>query len=114
MSSAEEATKALVQLKGRTFNARFVDVKFYPEDDFARGEYGTDFPKIVITAAGPTTIDKVVVPKASQLNLPAGVGIGTVNMMQQQHPSGLSLGLGLGLGLGAAAGAVNHSYGSGI
>ena len=56
MSTEEEAKAVLVALKGRTFDSRTVDVKFYPQDAFVTGDYGITFPPMVVTQAGLVTI----------------------------------------------------------
>jgi len=67
MSSEEEATRVLCDLKGRTFDGRIVDVKYYPENLFYSKVYDHDIPKVVITAShGPTEIDTVISSKLLQ------------------------------------------------
>mmetsp|Transcript_9133 Transcript_9133/g.15132 ORF Transcript_9133/g.15132 Transcript_9133/m.15132 type:complete len:492 (+) Transcript_9133:76-1551(+) len=65
MNSVEEAMRALVALKGRSFDGRIVDVKFYPLEAFVAMDYTYVHPPVVITASfGATTVDKVFNSKA--------------------------------------------------
>lgn len=60
MNSIDEAKAALVALKGRTFDGRTVDVKFYPEEYFHSMNYQYCFPGIIITAnRGPVQKDAI-------------------------------------------------------
>ena len=53
MSSVEEAKAALLALKGRTFDGRIVDVKFFPESQLEVNPSDFTDPKpYVTTAAG--------------------------------------------------------------
>lgn len=57
MSTEEEAKAVLVALKGRTFDGRTVDVKFYPQQAFSVGEYGLAFPPMIVTTTGLMTTE---------------------------------------------------------
>ena len=60
MATEEEAKTTLVNLKGRKFDGKWVDVKFYPAQAFQTKNYGVVLPNIVITASGPTTIGTII------------------------------------------------------
>ena len=66
MGSIKEAKAVLVALKGRTFDGRIVDVKFFPHDKLMKGDF-SDPPSVVITARGVTTVDAVIGNASSQL-----------------------------------------------
>lgn len=59
MESIEQAKAVLVALKGRTFDGRIVDAKFFPLDKLLRGDF-SDPPPIVITSKGVTTVEAVI------------------------------------------------------
>jgi len=60
MSTEEEAKAALLALKGRTFDGRVVDVKFFPAEQLATSPPNfTDPPTQVITSAGPLPVDVI-------------------------------------------------------
>lgn len=62
MATLEEAKAAMCVLKGRLFDGRIVDAKFYPSDDFQRGFYGRDLPTYVVTMQGPALVDNIHPP----------------------------------------------------
>ena len=60
METVEQAKQVILALKGRTYNNRFIDIKFYPVDLFRAMNYQYCPPHVVVTAShGPTTIDNV-------------------------------------------------------
>jgi len=61
MSTEEEAKNVLIALKGRTFDNRFVGVKFYPLHAYANNDFGLLFPPIVVTTAGLVPLSAVIV-----------------------------------------------------
>ena len=65
MTSIDYARNALLALKGRAFNGRTVDVKFYPEGRFRAMDYGYVAPDVVVTASdGPLPLHKILNPLA--------------------------------------------------
>lgn len=61
MASEEEARQVVLGLKGRSYNGRFVDMRFYPRESFVAMNYEYRAPHLVLTEShGPTTIDAVV------------------------------------------------------
>jgi len=66
MSSDSEAQNVLVALKGRAFDGRIVDVKFYPPQAFASSDYGAPFAPIIVTTKGALPLDAVVPPQIAQ------------------------------------------------
>ena len=63
MSTEEEAKLTLVNLKGRKFDGKWVDVKFYPLDYFSIGNYSVVLPSSVVCTAGAVPIDRVLIPR---------------------------------------------------
>jgi splicing factor U2AF subunit len=63
MSCEEEAKLTLVNLKGRKFDGKWVDVKFYPLDAFSAAKYDAILPNNVVTTGGAVTIEKVIMPR---------------------------------------------------
>jgi len=58
--STEEARAVLLVLKGRSFNGRIVDIKFYPEDKFRSLNYSHESQGIIITQSyGPVFKEQV-------------------------------------------------------
>lgn len=58
--SIEEARAVLLVLKGRSFNGRIVDIKFYPEDKFRSLNYSHESQGIIITQSyGPVFKEQV-------------------------------------------------------
>lgn len=47
----EDAKAALLMLKGRSYNGRLVDVKFFPEDKFRQQQFSLDLPKMIVTSS---------------------------------------------------------------
>ena len=74
MASEEEAKTTLVNLKGRKFDGKWVDVKFYPAPAFQGKHYGVVLPNIVITASGPTTIGTIIGRGTSSSSMGGGMG----------------------------------------
>ena len=61
MATVEEASQVILAVKGRTYNRRFVDMKFYPTDYFQAMNYSYCPPHLVISATRkPVTIEKVL------------------------------------------------------
>eukprot|EP00597_Dinobryon_sp_UTEXLB2267_P006177 CAMPEP_0170065030 /NCGR_PEP_ID=MMETSP0019_2-20121128/5277_1 /TAXON_ID=98059 /ORGANISM="Dinobryon sp., Strain UTEXLB2267" /LENGTH=312 /DNA_ID=CAMNT_0010271811 /DNA_START=373 /DNA_END=1311 /DNA_ORIENTATION=- len=61
MASVSEAEQVILGLKGRTYNGRFVDMKFFPADQFHAMNYSTFLPHLVLTAShGATQLDRVL------------------------------------------------------
>jgi len=50
--SVEDAQRVCVALKGRCFDTRTVDVKFYPEDAWEARQYQQPLPAVIVAAAG--------------------------------------------------------------
>lgn len=65
MGSVEFARNALLGLKGREYNGRIVDVKFYPEHLFYAMNYTYNAPDLVVTASdGAVPIQRIFDAKA--------------------------------------------------
>jgi len=65
MESVNQAIDALMLLKGRSFEGRIVDVKFYPEDAYRSMDYIMEPAPVIITASyGVTSMDKIFSPGA--------------------------------------------------
>lgn len=63
MNSIEEAKNALMGIKGRSFNGRYVEVRFYPEDKFRALNYSYEAPGVVLTSSfGPVFKEQVLNP----------------------------------------------------
>jgi len=60
MSNELEAVRCLVNMKGRAFDGRIVDVKFYPDGIFFNQDYSWEPPPFVLSAAGPVTLESVL------------------------------------------------------
>ena len=63
MSTEDEAKLTLINLKGRKFDGKWVDVKFYPVDYFDIENYGATLPNSVVCTAGAVPIDRVLKPR---------------------------------------------------
>jgi len=88
MSSEEEAKQALLALKGRTFDGRVVDVKFFPAVQLASDPPDfSDQKPLVITAVGPLPLESIIGAHALALGLGTGVGAG--------NPMGTAAGMGM-------------------
>lgn len=60
MNSIDEAKSLLLGLKGRVFNNRTVDIKFYPEDKFRAMNYSVETQGTIVTASyGPVFKEQV-------------------------------------------------------
>mmetsp|Transcript_34490 Transcript_34490/g.74555 ORF Transcript_34490/g.74555 Transcript_34490/m.74555 type:complete len:415 (-) Transcript_34490:48-1292(-) len=60
MATVEDAVRTLLALKGRSYDSRTVDIKFYPEEKFLATHYAHEAAPMVITASfGATSLDKV-------------------------------------------------------
>jgi hypothetical protein len=60
MHSVEQAVQALLGLKGRSFDGRILDVKFYPEEAFRSMNYTHTMPEQVFTLShGAVSKDRV-------------------------------------------------------
>lgn len=59
MASEAEAKTVLVALKGRTFDGRIVDVKYFPYEKFLIQDY-SDPPPVILTANGFIDIDTIL------------------------------------------------------
>jgi hypothetical protein len=51
LSSLEDAKAALLTLKGRSYNGRLVDLKFFPEDRFRQQQFSFELPRMIVTAS---------------------------------------------------------------
>ncbi len=60
MSNEDEAKALLCALKGRTFDSRIVDAKFYPMEFFNHKNYAVDIPHFVVTQSGPFLVDHIL------------------------------------------------------
>ena len=68
MRSEEEARNALLALKGRTFDGRIVDVKFFPENQLSADPPDFTDPKpLVVTSVGPLPIEVILGPNYTRL-----------------------------------------------
>mmetsp|Transcript_25284 Transcript_25284/g.27602 ORF Transcript_25284/g.27602 Transcript_25284/m.27602 type:complete len:497 (+) Transcript_25284:36-1526(+) len=65
MTTLIEAKNVLLSLKGRTFNGRCVDVKYYPEDKFRSFNYSFESPDFIITASHGAVLKEQVLTPAS-------------------------------------------------
>lgn len=70
MSTEEQAKQVLCALKGRMFDGRIVDAKFYPYEFYMLGNYGLILPTLVVTKSGPVTVDMALMPPGSQPSIP--------------------------------------------
>ena len=92
MATEEEAKTTLINLKGRKFDGKWVDVKFYPAVAFKSKNYGLPLPNIVVTQMGPVTVNHILGRPvggggAQQLNVSAlGVTLGTGHSLPLQPP----------------------------
>lgn len=60
MNTIDEAKSLVLGLKGRTYNNRTVDIKFYPEDKFRALNYSVEGQGIIITSSyGPVFREQV-------------------------------------------------------
>lgn len=67
MASVEDAKAVVTAIKGRSYNGRWVDVKFYPEDRFRAGNYSFEPPGVVVTSSyGPVFKEQVLNPATLQ------------------------------------------------
>jgi hypothetical protein len=66
MSTEEEAKSVLIALKGRTFDGRIVDVKFFPLEKFVIEDY-SDPPAVILTANGCIDLDTVLGNKTAAM-----------------------------------------------
>jgi RNA recognition motif-containing protein len=64
MSTEEEAKNVLIASKGRTFDGRIVDVKYFPYEKFVIGDL-SDPPATILTANGFIDVDTVLGNKVS-------------------------------------------------
>ena len=98
MATEEEAKTTLVNLKGRKFDGKWVDVKFYPAQSFQAKHYGVVLPNIVITASGPTTIGSIVGRGggSSTMGMTMGGGVGGGLAMPTLNVAALGVTLGHG------------------
>ena len=68
MRSEEEARNALLALKGRTFDGRIVDVKFFHENQLSADPPDFTDPKpLVVTSVGPLPIEVILGPNYTRL-----------------------------------------------
>jgi hypothetical protein len=84
MASEEEAKTTLINLKGRKFDGKWVDVKFYPAVAFKSKNYGLPLPNLIITQMGPVTVNHI-------LGRPGG-GMGSVPHQLNVSSLGVTLG----------------------
>lgn len=110
MSTEEEAKLTLVNLKGRKFDGKWVDVKFYPLTYFSEGNYGTMLPNTVVCTLGSVPIDKVI---QTRQGAPAGGGqslgySASSNVSAMLSSVGMGVGgmQGMGMAYGGSNGAV--------
>ena len=82
MSTEEEAKLTLVNLKGRKFDGKWVDVKFYPSRYFDAGNYGQVLPLTVVCTMGSVPIDRVIQIRGLQAG--GGGGVGGVGVQMGQ------------------------------
>jgi splicing factor U2AF 65 kDa subunit len=70
MDTLDAAKKALMSLKGRSYDQRVVNAKFYSIDQYIRSNF-TDFPSLILCGTGLCTLDEVVgLTAAKQSSLP--------------------------------------------
>ena len=122
MSTEEEAKLTLVNLKGRKFDGKWVDVKFYPTDYFSVGNYGAVLPNSVVCNAGAVPIDRVLIPRVGGV---PGLGqtphtFSTASSAVAAIASsggfgGLNMGMiGSNVGMNMGTGMMAANYGSGL
>jgi hypothetical protein len=89
MATEEEAKTTLRSLKGRKFDGKWVDVKFYPTNAFHARSYGLQLPHIVITAGGPTTLEHIIrrSPAVPTGGLGLGLGLSVVMPVMPAMPA---------------------------
>jgi splicing factor U2AF 65 kDa subunit len=90
METIEAAKKALVSLKGRSYDQRVVNAKFYPVDQFIRSNF-TEIPSLILSAAGLCTLNEVVGVASTQMPLPGTSSslASTMPINRNQWPSPL-------------------------
>lgn len=100
MSTEEEAKLTLVNLKGRKFDGKWVDVKFYPSEYFSAGNYDVELPHSVVCTAGAVPIDRVLLPRggASVMGL-AGTGLPSFGSSASSSVSAMLSSAGMGMGM---------------
>jgi hypothetical protein len=65
MNSITDAKNAVVNVKGRIFNDRYLDIKFYPEENFKMYDYCYEEPLLIMTAShGPVYKEQVITAEA--------------------------------------------------
>ena len=65
MDTIQQSIDVLILLKGRNYDNRIVDIKFYSEEAFYSMNYSQDPDPIIITASyGATTKERVFTPTA--------------------------------------------------
>lgn len=69
MDTVDAAKRALLSLKGRSYDQRVVNAKFYSIDQYIIGNF-TDIPSPILSASGLCTLDEVVGLSAKQIILP--------------------------------------------
>ena len=94
MSTEEEAKLTLVNLKGRKFDGKWVDVKFYPLESFSQGDYGVVLPNRVVCTLGSVPIDRVIQTR------PGGVSVAGQQMAFSASSSVSAMLSGAGIGIG--------------
>jgi RNA recognition motif-containing protein len=56
----QNATDVLCGLKGRSFKDRYVDINFYPHEEFSKGNYEVESPTIMIAEDGIVRRDQIL------------------------------------------------------
>jgi hypothetical protein len=122
MSTEEEAKLTLVNLKGRKFDGKWVDVKFYPMDYFSIGNYGAVLPNSVVCTGGAVPIDRVLIPRVGgvpglgQTPLTFSTASSAVAAIASSGGfGGLNMGMiGSNVGMNMGSGMMAANYGSGL
>ena len=60
METEEHAKSALIAMKGKKFDDRVVDIKFYPSDLYQQNVYGEALPIAAITSSGIVNQDQIL------------------------------------------------------
>ena len=99
MSTEEEAKLTLVNLKGRKFDGKWVDVKFYPSDYFSAGNYDVELPHSVVCTAGAVPIDRVLLPRGGASVMGLTGGMQNFGSSASSSVSALLSSAGMGMGM---------------
>lgn len=65
MNNIEDAKAAMMTLKGRSYNGRLVDLKFFPEDRFRQQQWGFELPRMILTSSFGTVQKETILNAAA-------------------------------------------------